>query len=1724
MKEGIHTIYKRKCRLLKVFLVLLTLPLAAFLHSDLEAFTVDLSVVGSDGGVVGGFRWLVEEDTTHPVTPGVSDPNSLSLSFHRSYAPVVVKGDSTDTAINLPDGKGYFVSVLPDSGYTIGGAPVADGQGTVTVTVNKLPLPTAQITVFVFEDNHPINNAPEPPVERGLEGFTVVIADAAGRYGIPGGQQMMDAFANMIGTTYQKNPDGSFKLDGEGNPIVDLMGDGFVLTDADGLATIKYLSPGKYGVQVVPPAGEGWQQTSTIEGTKTIDAWVKPDEPPFFVEFGPAGFHVFVGFIRPTDDIPPIPVGENAGTITGQIVNLHTSRPPAIGFNPGEPLSNCWVGLNEGVAGTGRGIYAQPCDPDTGEFSIPNIPPGSYQLVFWDRYLDNIFAFLGVTVPPEGGTIALGEIPVFRWFGRLESRVFYDANENGFRDPDETYVLPEQAVNLRFRDGTVYQSFPTDMGGEVPFDEVFPFFHWLVGEVDFLRFKATGATIIVDGGGPVAQGEKLTPQEQDEINPNTGDNLSRTETGPVLTQAMQLFLGSTNVIEWGKKEYGPGENGGISGIVYYATTRAEHDPRFAVGEEWEPGIPRVQGNLYADGDIDNEPWGAGNFPGPEDIDWNENGVFDPPDGIIDDVDGDGLVTLADVDNYPFGWADGTAPKGAEDIDQDDPNGDVVDAVFNPGDAIQITTSDSWDDNLPADCPGDPTDPFYNEGKCYDGLRNYNQVRPGVFDGGYAFDTYFPGGVASGGAEVEGLPAGTYIVEAVPPPGYELVKEEDKNVDFGDEYVPSPLLLPPICVGDPHTVPAELSLFPGVQAPFAGEERPLCNEKQVVLTEGFNAAADFFMFTEVPKAGRIVGFVLDDFANEFDPNSPSFGEKFAPPWLPVSIRDYTGQEISRVYTDEFGAYNALVPSTYTMNLNIPSGVSPNMLTVCINDATDPFHNPQYSQFCYTFQYMPGVTTYLDTPVIPIAAFAGPDQFPLDCELPDGTPVISRVDGPAGGPYSSAPGQTITIQSVGTAVEVSNPDFGAPGEPRTITRDYGFGGVQGSGTVTIGGIEQIVTAWSATSIEVTAANGGQLMVTRNNGNSTVVGVTVTVGGPAPSRVPTDFPTIQAAIDAAATVDGDLILVEPGVYEELVILYKDVKLQGYGAGSTTINAVSVPAEKLQNWRNKIDTLLAAGAFDLLPGQLVTDEILPTGLFATETGPGVIVLGSVDGGGQVDFGNARIDGFKITGADQGGGIFVNGYTEDLVISNNRISSNQGFYGGGIRIGHPALITIDPQTAEDHYVDAMNDNVKIQYNQITQNGGLNGAGGISIFTGADNYEVTENFICGNLSGADGGGFGHVGLSNNGGVTNNTIIFNQSFNQGRTVSGGGMFIAGLPAVGDTDLSPGTGSVSVVSNLIQGNLAGAGDGGGISLRLVNGLDVAASPTDPANWYEIQVNNNIVVNNVTGLAGGGISMQDATNVTIDSNTFANNDSTATASEAFTAGPTVSTAQPAGVVSRAHSADLLAALGIAAGFSDPVVFDNNIIWQNRSFNWDVAANEGRGGLLPDIGAGQPPVFNDLAVLGATGRMNPLDGILTDTTGYDDSNTDADPGFVDAYFNRSAGLVVPPDRNTGIETAVAFDEGGNFIDVRFGPLTLTGNYLSGSGSGVVPPVGVLSSDDLPTAGGGIAAGVGSSGGSGGGCFITAAALRWPSALGTSMLLLVLGGIGVKTLINRKSRSHGLD
>ena len=1666
---------------------------------------------------VSGFRWLIEEDTTWDIQPGVVKGETLSTGFHRSYAPVAQNGavdefTSTDIATGLDADKRYFISVTPHQGYTIGGAEIEAGAAvtSVQVIVNPMPIPTAQFSVFVFEDFSPINGAPDLPEEDPVNSmnpgrvndpdggsfdptqFRVLVEEAGGRYGQTGGPVLLDAFGNPLGTSYQYDANGDAMLDIDGNPIVDVMGDGNIYPAADGSVLVKNIAPGKYGVKIVPPAGGGWVQTSTIEGSKTIDAWVIAGEPSYFTEFGPPGFHAFIGFQKTFEDTAFKTDNGGSATVMGQVMNNHMSRPPNHAFFNGAPFPGCWAGLNR--FGGLPAIEAQPCDADS-NFSFSNVPPGDYSLVVWDSNLDIVIAQQNVNVPAAAGAVIdLAEIPVFGWFTKLSSHVFFDADGDGFRDPGEPPMGADStAVNIRFRNGTVYQSFAVDTEGEAPFDEVFPFFHWMVAEVDFATLKSTGVTYIVDNGGEVRPDagwadptyDFLNPQPQlctapiiaasvagdpcfgavvgsDLITNDSGNNLSTTLEGEVLTLGIQSFLGQTNRLEFGKTFYGAGENGGISGMVLYGITRAEDDPRYAAAEEWEHGIPRVQVNLYRDHDRNNVI---------DDVDGVDVGDTHVPTGTVNvalDIDGNSMHQRPDVDHYPLGNF-----PGPEDIDH---NGNLA---FDLGDAIQVTWTDSWDDSNPTGCQGGnfvahpgTAEEFTTD--CHDGLRNWNQVREAVFDGGYAFGSYIDGGI-----EVEGLPSDTYVVESVLPEGYKHVKEEDRNVDFGDTYVPAPLLLPPECVGDGHLVPAYMSyqtdengdpLVNGLvpeAAPYAGTTRPLCDRKSIALTTGKNAAVDFFMFTDVPVSANVVGGILDDTANEFDPNSPNFGEKFAPPWLPVSFRDWTGREILRTYSDEWGKFNARVPSSYTVNLPMPTGLSPNMLSACMNDASpildangnlvkDPFHNPQYSQFCYTFQYAPGSTTYLDTPVVPVSAFAGPNQFPLDCALPDTTPGIYTVSNTGTGTSSEGPvavaGETIVISSQGM-VEVANPEYdGTVSTTKTIMRDYGFGAT--AGTVIIGEDEvpagNVTWGNDAISVEVPAGTAtGQLTVVNSNGVESVNSVTLnilTAGDVvhyvASSNNLTDTP-IQTAIDNAA--DGDLILIAPGTYYEMVIMHKPVRLQGYGAAATVINAVRAPAAKLDDWRERVYTM-AGVDFDLLPGQTIgginAAGQLP--VFGSEEGPGILVVGNV---GEYAASQSRIDGLSITGAVQGGGILVGGYIDNLEISNNDIYTNAGNFGGGIRIGYPTLTdTINDSLV---HVDAENNNIDIHNNQISRNGGMGGAGGgVALYTGSDNYQLADNMICGNFSQGNGAGIGHLGLSDNGQIIGNTIAYNQSFNQGLEKHGGGIFIGGkegLEGANGLQQTAGSGSVLIEENRIMGNLAGAGSGGGVSLAFVNGEDVIANPLLSSQWHNVKLYDNIIVNNVAGRAGGGISMHDAAAVTIVHNTIAYNDSTSTV--AATINPAVnglsqSTPQPgAGIASHTHSAELAAAF--TQTHSDPELV-NNIVLRNRSFYWqiDTVASPQTFSLMPDVNT---PDYSDLAVVDNLAlTMNPQSNVLTDileNQGYlgNELATDAESIFVMPQPNGQPGqTVIMQEQTTNISIAAALDEGGNFIDVRFGPLTL--------------------------------------------------------------------------------------
>ena len=216
------------------------------------------------------------------------------------------------------------------------------------------------------------------------------------------------------------------------------------------------------------------------------------------------------------------------------------------------------------------------------------------------------------------------------------------------------------------------------------------------------------------------------------------------------------------------------------------------------------------------------------------------------------------------------------------------------------------------------------------------------------------------------------------------------------------------------------------------------------------------------------------------------------------------------------------------------------------------------------------------------------------------------------------------------------------------------------------------------------------------------------------------------------------------------------------------------------------------------------------------------------------------------------------------------------------------------------HLPNCLDLNVSMHNNAITGNsslgdelfsGTLAGGGGASFCTGSDYYKFNYNWVCGNMSPAEGGGITHLGFNYNGDIEHNTITAQRKRQPHHSHQRRRNHGQGTPdtdpvctTIPDADcppgLSDGTGPDLVINaNLIQANGADSGAGGGIRLQEVNGTEVSTFYNQPTLWNSVVITNNIIVNNIAGWDGAGISLQDSLNVTIQNNTISSNDTLAT-----------------------------------------------------------------------------------------------------------------------------------------------------------------------------------------------------------------------------------------------------
>ncbi len=1601
-------------------------------HAATNTLTLDVVSARTEPRAPGGpvakgdpidtFKFLINEDNTgttaqrspapgtgcsasDPGYPGSCDWSSITEVPGSSH--IVTQGNQDDLAggLDLPAGR-YLISVLAD-GYKLDGehftVPLPD-PGTVTVELQPHPLPDSTLRAQVFADVAPTNGTIDNG-DSGLAGFVGHVADTLG-------EVSTDVYGNPLCTTYEgEDPDTHLipesSLDADMLPVVDVIG-GECVSDATGLLTIPHLGSNRYDTTVVPPDGETWIQTTTLEGNHGWDTWLMEGATGFDTEFVRAGEAVpqpIFGFVRPLRDGQPVSTAPSAqGHIKGVVVAIKSYTPPKGGnFNlwkgqtgtkVDKPIVRPWLSLADLQDGD-EAIWVGRGNAD-GSFDISGVPDGNYTLTWWDEPQDHFIVMLNVSVI-DGETVEMGNLPLNGWWTEFEGYVFNDTNRNGVKDPGENGV-PNFTITLRKQENSLFDrgqnTATTDSTGRYWFESAYPLGEWTVLEAYNDAFYTTGITYQADN--------QPTPT---------------TVKGAGVDVSALPIIGLGGRLDWGVHAYSPSgngidpRNGGIVGSVSYDTTRNELDPQFAASEDWQTGIPDIPVELYATVDCGT----------------NTGTPCDANDQL--ELAPDGSYARGALLNTAVSeqW---TRPTGcvARDVDGNPLVHGVDENVLVPDQDTDGECISSFLQSVQfAPYATDQGTPDANFGAAVDGNYGFGDGCTGTLD---ASD---PGDPVCNGGDFEPLGAGDYLVRVAIPeddfgkPLYKPTGEEDINIGNGNQIVPQ--VPPPPCAGALHTVDVagidaegDLELldngdpnpdFDGdgpnaVQnptfveiggSPYEGAQKPLCDTKLVRVNNGKSIVPMFNIFTEVPIASRLRGLVVDDINFSTDNRSTFYGEKAGVPFAPVGIYDFTNRLVYTAESDFNGVYDVLLPSTDHISCPTPSGVCANMYRFVANDPgipgqLNPNYNPRYRTIATEFEALPGViipTDLAPTQVgVTIESPSTGIQNSVSCALGGNTPQLFAVSQP----YVNGSG-AFTIEGTG------------------------FGATKGTGQVTLGGTALPTSGWNDTTISASVPAGTpvgarQLRITASNGQSTVNGLTFHVRGAGYSPTVREVgpgrahATIQSALDAAFSSNADdLVVVYPGTpdlsnprlnplgaYYENLVIASPVKLQGVGPGGFQGNTF-VPGSIIDAGAFGGDTQVADDWYELV------DSLTWDGNQNVNDHEAIYVLASEDAttapGQARQFTSgfkAAVDGFDIRGGNQqgfpnniaerggtatglppnittqGGAIFANAYARHLQITNNVVQNNGGGY-GTVRIGTPDLAAPD--------TDQHNENVRIADNRIIANAGTNLAGAIGIFAGADNYEVARNDICGNFSLEYGGGLSVYGRSPNGTIHHNRIYFNMSNDEG-----GGIMIAGELPADPGSLSPGSGPVDIYANQIQANMAND-DGGGIRFLMAGG----SGGTDVMNVY-----NNMIVNNVSTHEGGGIGLNDAPNVRVVNNTIMKNLTTATAVTSNGA------PAPAGLSTSLHSSQLQATLpGGAPGFSDPLLF-NNVFWDNRAGSRAGTTVSGIG--LP----GDPgPVDHwDLGAIDASGDLSPTSSIVQQAPGNHPyathpSNSSADPSVVDPY-----------------------------------------------------------------------------------------------------------------------------
>jgi parallel beta-helix repeat protein len=260
--------------------------------------------------------------------------------------------------------------------------------------------------------------------------------------------------------------------------------------------------------------------------------------------------------------------------------------------------------------------------------------------------------------------------------------------------------------------------------------------------------------------------------------------------------------------------------------------------------------------------------------------------------------------------------------------------------------------------------------------------------------------------------------------------------------------------------------------------------------------------------------------------------------------------------------------------------------------------------------------------------------------------------------------------------------------------------------------------------------------------------------------PLYVPDDYPTIQAAIDAAW--DGGKIIVRPGTYvENIDFLGKAIWLVSeFGPDSTVIDGSAsgsvVTFQNQETSATRLEGFTIQNGDTTYGGGIDCDDASPTIAYNIITGNTATVNGS--GISCTNDANPVIKWNTITGnsADtDGGGIFC--YVSSPMIMNNTISANEASDdGGGIYCQNA------PATIINNIISGNSAGTVEIYNS---------GGGICTVTAANSYTPTiiNNTIHGNSAYIGGGVYAENHPPTSMTITN-SIIWNNAATNGNEIS------------------------------------------------------------------------------------------------------------------------------------------------------------------------------------------------------------------------------------------------------------------------------------------------------------------------------------------------------------------